>query len=57
MSRGLTVEMVGFDTLYGRSGWLRGKVRGVGQVYRAEVPVDTPVYREELRVGIPERKD
>jgi len=56
ISRGLSFEMVGFDTLYGRSGWLRDKVRGAGQVYRAEVPVDTPVYLEKPLLGIPERK-
>jgi hypothetical protein len=33
ISRGLSFERVGFDTLYGRSGWLRDKVRGVGRRY------------------------
>ena len=31
MSRGLSFERVGLDTLYG-SGWLCDKVRGAGQV-------------------------
>ena len=56
ISRGLSFELVGFDTLYGRSGWLRNKVRGAGRRYMAEVPVDTPVYLEKPLLGIPERK-
>jgi DDE superfamily endonuclease len=44
VSRGLPFERMGFDTLYGRSGWLRDKVRGAGRRYMAEVPVDTSVY-------------
>jgi SRSO17 transposase len=56
MSRGLAFERVGFDTRYGRSAWRRDKVRGAGQLYRAEVPVDTPVYRDQPGLGIPERQ-
>jgi SRSO17 transposase len=56
ISRGLSFEIVGFDPLYGRSGWLRDKVRGAGRRYMAEVPVDTPVYLEKPLLGIPERK-
>ncbi len=56
VSRGLPFERVDFDTLYGRSGWLRTKVRGAGRRYMAEVPVDTPVYLEKPLLGIPERK-
>jgi SRSO17 transposase len=40
---GIPLEVVGFDTLYGRSGWLRAEVRNAGALYMAEVPVDTEV--------------
>src|SRR5205823_11152712 len=56
ISGGLSFELVGFDTRYGRSGWLGGKVRGGGRRYMGEVPVDTPVYLEKPLLGIPERK-
>jgi SRSO17 transposase len=34
-------EIVGFDSLYGGSGWLRAQVRAALALYRVEVPVDT----------------
>jgi SRSO17 transposase len=52
---GIPFEVVGFDTLYGRSGWLRAEVRNAGALYMAEVPVDTEVYLEKPLLGIPER--
>ena len=56
ISGGLSFELVGFDTRYGRSGWLGGKARGGGRRYMGEVPMDTPVYLEKPLLGIPERK-
>ena len=50
---GLKFEIVGFDTWYGRSGWLRAQVRKAEQRYMAEVPVDTMVYLEKPVLGIP----
>jgi SRSO17 transposase len=55
ITHGLPFEVVGFDTLYGRSGWLRAEVRNAGALYMAEVPVDTEVYLEKPLLGIPER--
>ncbi len=52
---GIPFEVVGFDTLYGRSGWLRAEVRNAGALYMAEVPVDPEVYLEKPLLGIPER--
>ena len=52
---GIPFEVVGFDTLYGRSGWLRAEVRNAGALYMAEVPVDTELYLEKPLLGIPER--
>jgi hypothetical protein len=52
---GIPFEVVGFDTLYGRRGWLRAEVRNAGALYMAEVPVDTEVYLEKPLLGIPER--
>lgn len=55
-ARGLPFEVVGFDTLYGRSSWLRAQVREADEQYMAEVPVDTQGYREKPVLGIPERE-
>ncbi len=56
IAQGLPFEVVGFDTLYGRSGWLRQNVRQAGQVYLAEVLIDTSVYLEKPELGIPARQ-
>lgn len=56
IAHGVPFEVVGFDTLYGRSGWLRQNVRKAGQVYLAEVPMDTLVYLEKPELGIPARQ-
>lgn len=55
ITQGIPFKVVGFDTLYGRSGWLRAEVRNAGALYMAEVPVDTEVYLEKPLLGIPER--
>lgn len=52
----LPFEIVGFDSLYGRSGWLRAQVRQANQRYMAEVPADTQVYLEQPTLGIPPRQ-
>ena len=52
---GLLFEMVGFDSLYGRSGWLRAQVRQANQRYMAEVPADTTVYLTQPTLGLPAR--
>jgi SRSO17 transposase len=56
LTQGLPFEMVGFDSLYGRSGWLRAQVRDAGAVYMVEVPMDTQVYLERPVLGVPERR-
>jgi SRSO17 transposase len=55
ITHGVPFEIVGFDTLYGRSGWLRAQLRNAGVLYMAEVPVDTELYLEKPLLGIPER--
>ena len=52
---GLAFEIVGFDTLSGRSGWWRAQVREAEQRYMAEVPVDTGVSLEKPTLDIPLR--
>lgn len=49
---GLAFEVICFDTLYGRSYWLRRKMMGAGLVYFADVPSDTQVYMEKPEVGL-----
>lgn len=53
---GLPFEIIGFDSLYGRSGWRRAQVRQANQRYMAEVPADTAVYLEKPTLGIPPRQ-
>lgn len=53
---GLAFAIVGFDSLYGRSGWLRAQVRKTNQRYMAEVPADTVVYLEQPTLGLPPRQ-
>jgi SRSO17 transposase len=52
---GLPFEMVGFDSRYGRSDWLRAPVRQAHQRYMAEVPADTTVYLTQPTRGLPAR--
>ena len=56
MAGGLPFEIVGFDSLYGRSGWLRAQVRKAQRRYMAEIPADTAVYLEKPTLGIPPRR-
>jgi len=53
---GLLFDWVCFDTLYGRSHWLRRKASGLKLTYMADVPGDEQVYLNEPVVGVPERK-
>jgi SRSO17 transposase len=53
---GLDVEVVCFDTLYGRSAWLRGQLRDASVIYMADIPCDTPVYLTKPKVGVPPRR-
>lgn len=52
-AEGFAFAGVGCDTLYGRSGWFRGKMAENAILYMADVPVDTLVYLSEPTVGIP----
>ncbi len=56
IARDLPFEIVGFDSLYGRSRWLRAQIREIGQRYVAEIPADTRVYRDPPVLGIPPRQ-
>ena len=56
MGEGLPCEWVCFDTLYGRSHWLRRKAAGRKLTYMADVPADEQVYLDKPLVGVPERK-
>ena len=51
---GLPFEVVGSDSLYGRSKEFRAELDGEDIVYMGDVPVDTPVYLEKPIVGVPE---
>jgi SRSO17 transposase len=53
---GLDVELVCFDTLYGRNAWLRSQLRGASLTYMADIPCDTEVYLTKPEVGIPPRR-
>lgn len=54
--RGLPFEAVAFDTLYGRSGWLRDQLTAAGLEYYADIPADTKVYLTPPVIGIPQNK-
>ncbi len=54
--RGLPFEAVAFDTLYGRSAWLRDQLTAIGLEYYADVPADTKVYLEPAVIGVPQNK-
>ena len=56
IANGLPFEIVGFDSLYGRSGWLRTQIHELGQRYMAEIPSDTQVYLDPPVLGIPARQ-
>ncbi|MEK7412760.1 MAG: IS701 family transposase [Planctomycetota bacterium] len=52
-ANGLEFEVVGCDSLYGRSGQFRADVDAAGLLYMADVPANTQVYLQEPQVGIP----
>ena len=52
----LKIKGVAFDTLYGRSVWLRRKLATNGLLYMGEVPVNTTVYLSEPKVSWSGRK-
>lgn len=54
--RGLLFEAVAFDTLYGRSAWLRDQLTAAELEYYADVPADTKIYLEPPVIGIPQNK-
>lgn len=54
---GLPFEVVAFDSLYGRSEWLRKKHRDAGHIYMAEVPANTQVYLEKPELSLAENLD
>lgn len=49
-------EALACDTLYGRSVWFRSKLREEKIIYMADVPINTMVYLEHPRIGIPQRQ-
>ena len=55
-SRGVPFEAVAFDTLYGRSPWLRDKVAQAQLEYYADVPTNTKVYLSQPITGFPQNK-
>ncbi|MBI3951463.1 MAG: IS701 family transposase [Acidobacteria bacterium] len=52
----LPFELVCFDTLYGRSTWLRRQLDRGQMIYMADVPADTLVYLNRPVVGVPPRR-
>lgn len=55
-ARGLPFAAVAFDTLYGRSAWLRDQLAAASLEYYADVPADTTVYLEPPLIGLPQNK-
>lgn len=49
----LPFETIHFDSLYGRSEWLRKKTRDFNKIYMAEVPANTKVFLEKLELTVP----
>ncbi|MEW6207793.1 MAG: IS701 family transposase [Acidobacteriota bacterium] len=56
-AEGLPFEMVCFDTLYGRSQWLRRQVESAGLTYIADVACNTRVYLTCPQVAVPKAKE
>lgn len=56
-AEGLPFEMVCFDTLYGRSLWLRRQLDISGLIYSADVPCDTRLYLTCPQVAVPKAKE
>jgi SRSO17 transposase len=55
-ARGLPFELLACDALYGRDSRFRADLDTEGVRYAAQVPADTPVYRSEPRVGVPQQR-
>jgi SRSO17 transposase len=52
----LPCELLACDALYGRDSQFRADLDLEGVWYAAQVPADTPVYRSEPQVGVPEKR-
>jgi SRSO17 transposase len=52
----LPFELLACDALYGRDSQFRADVDTEGVWYAAQVPADTPVYRSEPQVGVPQKR-
>src|SRR4051794_2044740 len=53
LAAGVRFEVLLCDDLYGRSQWLRHKVRCAEVLYLADVPADTQVYLRQPLLGLP----
>lgn len=53
LAAGVPFEVLLCDDLYGRSQWLRHRLRVAEVVYLADVPADTQVYLRQPVVGVP----
>ena len=53
IARGVPVEVLLCDDLYGRSGWLRHQLDSAHICYMADVPADTQVYLTRPVLGVP----
>lgn len=53
LAAGVPFEVLLCDDLYGRSQWLRHKMRCAKLVYLADVPADTQVYLTQPVLGLP----
>ena len=52
----LPFELLACEALYGRDSQFRADLDAEGARYAAQVPADTPVYRSEPRVGVPQQR-
>jgi SRSO17 transposase len=53
IASGVAFEVLLCDDLYGRSQWLRHRLRTAKVLYLADVPADTQVYLRQPVVGVP----
>ena len=51
LANGVAFDALDCDTLYGRSGWLRDELAGLGVEYYADVPSNTKVYLERPQIS------
>jgi len=56
LAAGVRFEVLLCDDLYGRSQWLRHKLRCAQVLYLADVPADTQVYLRQPSLGVPEAR-